>query len=67
MISAPLYYSKVQITGSNLINPANFAGLGGSLVFLSGQHIFISGGIGEITLNQLNSLSGFTTDISGYL
>ena len=41
-VSTPLYYSKVQVTGSSLINPANFVGAGGTNVVYSGQQIIVS-------------------------
>lgn len=68
-MSLSLLLSNVQVTGSALIYQANFSGIGGTKVFQSGSYILVSGGAGggSVTQAQLNSLSGFTTGISGYL
>ncbi len=53
--------SAVKVTGSNIINIANFTGLGGTLVFWSGNQIFISGaggGGGGGGVTSLNGLAG---------
>ena len=36
----------IQVTGSSAINPANFSGIGGTLVFISGGYVIVSGGAG---------------------
>ncbi len=71
-MSVSLLISNVQVTGSQVIYDANFRGIGGTLVLYSGSNILISGGAGgggagDVTQAQLDSLSGFTTGVSGYL
>jgi mucin-19 len=54
--------SAVKVTGSNVVNAPNFSGIGGTQVILSGSMVLISGGgagAGDVTLAQLNSLSGW--------
>lgn len=62
--------SAVKVTGSSIIQIANFTGLGGTLVIYSGNQIFISGAAGTtvndpmyVTGNQL--VSGLKRFISG--
>lgn len=55
--------SAVKVTGSNLLQVANFSGLGGTLVIQSGSFVLISGaagGGGGVTQAQLDSLSGYS-------
>lgn len=71
-MSLSLLVSNVYVTGSNLVYQANLSGIGGTQVIRSGNYVLISGGAGgggagDVTQAQLNSLSGFTTGISGYL
>lgn len=40
--------SAVRITGSSIINNVNIYGLGGTVVFYSGEYVFVSGG-GSVT------------------
>lgn len=69
-MSVSLLVSEVFVTGSPLIYTANFMGIGGTVVLYSGNNILISGGAGgggTVTQGQLDSLSGFTTGMSGAL
>ncbi len=57
--------SYVYVTGSDAIPQSDFYGLGGTLVFTSGDKIFISGAGGgdSVTQDQLDSLSGYSASI----
>ncbi len=44
LTSSGALLSAVQVSGSSIINVANFTGIGGTLVFWSGNQIFVSGG-----------------------
>ena len=61
--------TQLSVTGSQPLPTANLTGVGGAQVFLSGGYLVISGGAGAgtVTQVQLDSLSGFTTGMSGYL
>jgi hypothetical protein len=57
--------AQIKVTGSASIAIADFTGIGTTIVFYSGNQIFISGaqagaGAGDVTQAQLNSLSGWT-------
>lgn len=71
-MSLSVLLSNVKVTGSNLIYSADFTGIGGANVFVSGNQIFVSGGAGgggggTVTQGQLDALSGYTTGVSGGL
>lgn len=51
--------TQVQVTGSSTLSVANFTGIGGAIVFTSGDRVFISGGAGGAAgVTSLNSLVG---------
>lgn len=54
--------SQVRVSGSSTLAIADFSGLGGTQVLISGGRVFISGGSsagGGVTQAQLDSLSGW--------
>jgi len=53
--------SAVKVTGSSVINIADFTGIGGAIVFYSGNKIFISGGA---TSAGGSSTTGMTTGVT---
>lgn len=53
----------LQVTGSAAINPANFTGIGGTVVLYSGGQIFISGGAGGAGAG-VSSLNGLTNAVN---
>lgn len=74
MISDSGNLSALSVTGSNVVPRPIFTGVGGTIVYQSGNFVFVSGGIGAGTVtqaqldsvsgwanNNFNSLSGWTT------
>lgn len=55
--------SAVQVTGSSIINIANFTGLGGTLVIQSGGFIFISGAVVGVG-GGVPSVNGITSAVT---
>ena len=56
--------SAIKVTGSSIVNVANFTGIGGMLVYISGNNIVVfSGGGGGTTNNTFNNY--FASGVTG--
>ena len=71
LVATGALLSAITVTGSAIVQVANFTGLGGALVFLSGGYVVVSGGAGSaqavVDHGDGINLSGRFDSLSGAL